>query len=683
MPEFHNNILSVTTSELNACGLSLGYIRRALSGQRKGEVYCWDHHKEGKQVYIHYHSIKPQYQTSIKALFCNNLEPEIWLRKRDENKAQESIELLTDKVTTLIHTDADEIAQLMTLQIHTPTEVHQLARAAGWLRVINEFDAKKARRMGFDNVESLRSELFKRCLKEQTATPIPLIRFKKGLITNERVLFRNAAKYKKEGIKCLVHGGTGNVNRQKADTHVHAKLIELASNPVKFSWEDVSMMFNDWAVKTGKQRLTTSAVKQYLNTPKIRKVWFYSRHGKLAGDNELQCLINREKPSFPDAMWSIDGTTMQLYYRDDKGAIKSDLYVYFVADANTGAIIGHSIAYAETSGMVEEALRNAINKHSNKPYQLQYDNSSANQSAVIQNLMTNMARVHFPCEPYKGRSKYVEGIIGHFQQRVLRKQEAFKGGNITSQSLNSKANPELLSKFKKNPELLLSLDEVIVEFNRAVDEWNSRGEKRDQFGHFTGESKISRYNSIQHEKRVKLNYFDKISLFFIEQKQPYTYGVNGVELEVNKHKRNYIVPDPDSVGDFIFANEHLGEKFTVRMDRENPEMIILYQDGKYMAQAFEKERYAAAVADMNEGDKSRQVKFKIKQEEYGHQYAMRELEKQRSLLGENSATGTDGFGWWDTSKKNENARESVYEDAANGISDGLTDKQRRILNIGK
>lgn len=75
--------------------------------------------------------------------------------------------------------------------------------------------------------------------------------------------------------------------------------------------------------------------------------------------------------------------------------------------------------------------------------------------------------------------------------------------------------------------------------------------------------------------------------------------------------------------------------------------------------------------------------FKAKQEEFGQQYATRELERQMEILGELKATGTDGFGWWDSSKLAENNRENQLEDNRNGISDGLTDKQRRILDIGR
>ena len=685
MPDYHNDILYVTREELADCGISKGYVNRALTGQRKGEVYCWEHHKQGRQVYIHYHSLMPKYQALIKAVHCGGLEPEIWIKQQEQQKAMAVIDRLADQVTALVTSNPEEIQQLTETKLFTPIEIHQLARAAGWLRLINEYNVTKARKLGFQSVNDFRNEVFKRCLNEQEAEPIPLIKFKKSKITSLRWLVKNAVDYKKQGIECLIHKGVGNVNREKEDkdTKVHAKLIQLASNPVKYSWEDVALKYNTWAVANNKPEYTMPVIKQYLNTPKIKKVWYYNRHGKHAADNVLQPLINRNRPSFPDALWSIDGTSMQLYYIDENGKIKSDLYVYFVTDANTTSIIGTSIAFAETTGMVTEALRNAISTYGNKPYQLQYDNSSANVSVAVKSLMSNMSRVHFPCEPYKGRSKYVEVIIGHFQQRVLRQYQNFKGGNVDVRSLNSKANPELLAWLRKNPEHLPTREGVIEMLNQAVSKWNQRGEKRDNFGRFIGQSKIERYTTIQHEKRAKLNYFDSLSMFMVEQRMPYTYGTNGVVVEIKGNKHHFIVPDGDSVGDFVFANENLGTKFKIKIDRDNPDMIALYRKGVFIDFAYSKERYAACVADATAESTSKRIQFKQKQEQWGEQYAKRELERQMMELGELQATGTDGFGWWDSSKLDHNQREAALEDAANGMGDGLTDRQRKILRIGK
>ncbi len=676
MPVIHLDILCVTEPELTQCGVSATYLQAVRAKQRAGKVYCWEHHKEGNAYYYHYHSLRPVYQTLVRTAICGGAEPEVYIA----NMAQRQTDAVTEQIASLVQTDPDELNTLLACRLVSPTEAHQLARAAAWLRIINEYDAKSVRRLGFSSITAFRDGVFKHCLNEQNSN---LIRFKKGAITNERVLYVNAVKYRDNGIQCLIHGGNGNVNRQKTDTLAHAKLMELASAQVKYSWEDIGLMYNDWAELNERKNLTVEAIKAHLYKPAFKKVWYYMRHGKLAADNEIQPLINRNAPSFPDALWSLDGSTVQLYYVDDKGAIRSDLYVYFVTDACTGAIIGYSIAYAETAELVEQALRLAIFTHGNKPYQLQYDNSSANVAYVTRNLMDNMARVSFPCEPYKGRSKYVESVIGHFQQRVLRKRENFKGGNITTRSLNSKANPELLAQLKKDSSRLPSVGEVIDEFKQAVGEWNGRGESRDSFGRFTGPSKLARYSSIQHEKRAKISYFEQIRLFFIEQKDPYTYEANGIAMTIKGKKYHFAVHDPDGIGDFIFSAENFGLKFNVRLDRENTHFITLYRDGKYIADAVDKEYYASAVADLKEGEKANLYRFKQKQDENGYDYAVAEMARQMEVLGENKATGTDGFGWWDTSKASNNARESASEDARNGISDGLSDRQRKILNIGK
>ena len=683
MPTYSNNILSVTIAELEQCGLSANYLNRALTGQRKGEVYCWEHHKVGKKIFIHYESLLDKYKTLIRNFLCGGVEPIVFIKTKEVEKAQAPLDAIADQLQGLVTTDADELQTLMKTGLYSPTEAHQLARAAGWLRLLNEYDVRRVRSLGYKCIDEFRQAVFKHCLNEQSSNPA-LIRWKKGNLSNIRVLVeRYAVEYKKQGIDSLIHRGIGNVNREKADAQVHAKLIQLASERVKYSFEDIAMMYNDWADEVGKPNMTTSAVKAYLNTPKIKKVWFYARHGKLSGDNELQTLIQREKPSFPDALWSIDGTSSQLYYLDEKGKIQSDLYIYFVTDACTGAIIGHSVAFAETAQMVTEALKNAVDTHENKPYQVQYDNSSANIAFATQAMISNMSRVHFPCEPYKGRSKYVESIIGHFQQRVLRKDKSFKGGNVNVKSLNSVANPELLKELAKNPEQLYTREGAIVAIAEAVSEWNKRGEKRNNYGRFVGESKIQRYTTVQHEKRTKLNYFDRISLFVAELPKLYAYTTQGVKLELNKQKYNFIVPDPDSVGDFIFANEHLGEKFTVRINGENPNMITLLQNGVVVAHAYEKERYAACVADLKDGEKAKQVLFKNKQEQYGVQYSISELERQMVILSELQPTGTDGFGWQDRPKYVHNVIERKQEDTRNGMDDGLSEVERKLMKIGR
>jgi len=672
----HKNILCATIDDLTSCGVSKRTVIDGLLSQRKGLVYCWAHHKEGRKVYLHYESLRDNYKLLIKTILCGGVEPDLWVKNKEAERLNRELDDLCSNLSNMVEVDPSEVMSLTKSGLFTPQEVQRIARAAGWLRLWRKMDVKTARRYGFTSVKEIQSELFKRCLNEQPK----YVKFPKP-INSERTLDRKAREYARDGLDCLIGGYFGNVNREKINTKVHAILMSLAGNPLKYSFEDIGLFYNTEAREKGLPQMTVSAIKQHLNKPKHKQVWMFARHGKLDVDILLMPQIERAPVSRPDALWSIDGTSMQLYYLDANGKIKSDLYVYFVADVYSSAIIGYSVAFSESTGMVAEAMKMAIDKYGYKPYQLQYDNSSANISGAIQSLMFNMSHVHFPCTPYSGKSKYIETYIGHFQQRVLRYHEEFKGANITARSLNSKANPELLAKLKANKELLKSEHDVIAMFDEAVKKWNERGEKRNAYGEFVGNSKIDRYMSA-HSDREQLNYFEKISLFMAELPKPYEYKQQGITIK--KHK--YIVPDVDGIGDFEFNRNYMGEKFTVRINPLNPDFITLYQNEKLIATAHEKEKYAACVADMKSrpGDASKFKIFLQKREQYGYEHALSEMERQKQILNDNDlrATGTDGFGWYDTPKDEFNRIQGKIEDIKNGMNDEPRDARSiALMNI--
>lgn len=681
-------VLCVTVPELGECGVSNNTLKCALKRQRIGEVYCWPHHKEGREVFIHFDGMGDKYKALINKVICGDVDAHLWAENKAAEELNRKLMALKRSLRTMVEISVDELTRLTEMQLFIPADVQRIARAAGWLRLWRRMDVKTARQYGFTSVKEVQAELFKQCLNEQIQG---FVKFPKA-INNERVLDRKAREYDKDGLDCLIGGYFGNVNREKMNGQAHAILMQLASEQVKYSFEDIGMFYNEQAEGLGLPKMTVSAIKQHLNTPKHKKVWYYMRHGKLVGDADMQPLVDRAPVSRPDMLWSLDGTTMQLYYKKlvkdnkgrDKWVVMSDLYAYFVTDACTGSIIGYSVAFSESSGMVVEALKNTVDIWGYKPYQMNYDNSSANISATVKALINNMSHVNFPCTPYSGRSKSVELVIGHFQQRELRKFKNFKGGNITVKSNNSTANPELLKELSKNLEFTDKLpteEQVLAEFKAGVEAWNNRGEGRDAYGAFVGKSKIERYAE-GFEGRTQLNYFEKLSLFMVElknQQHPfgeYEYRQKGIEVSIRGEKMKFIVPDNESSAmDFEFSREHLGHTFKVfvnlRVDR--PEWIELRdRNGKKVADAYEKEKFAACVAEMKgkPGEMSK-VHYFIEQQKNCYESAKTEMERQREIAEQTGfrATGTDGygFGWWDTPKTVENARNNRIEDERNGI----------------
>ena len=681
-------VLCVSVPELVESGVSESYLKRALSGQRTGEMFCWPHHKEGREVFVHFDGMAAKYRELVKRVICRGVDAALWVENRAAEELNRKLEGVKKGLRMMVEVSAGDLTRLSDMQLFVPTDVQRIARAAGWLRLWRRMDVKTARKYGFASVKEMQAEMFKQCLNEQIQG---FVKFPKA-INSERVLDRKAREYEKEGLDCLVGGYFGNVNREKMNGQTHAILMQLAGEQVKYSFEDIGLMYNEQAPGLGLPKMTVSAIKQHLNMPKHKKVWYYMRHGKLVGDADMQPMIDREPVSKPDMLWSLDGTTMQLYYKkrvkDGKGrekwSIKSDLYAYFVTDACTGAIIGYSVAFSESSGMVIEALQNTVDKWGYKPYQMNYDNSSANISATVKGLINNMSHVNFPCTPYSGRSKSVELVIGHFQQRELRKLKNFKGGNVTVKSVNSVANPELLKELAKDLDFTDKLPtekQVLAEFDQAVEAWNKRGEARDAYGAFIGKSKIERYAE-EVEGRVKMNYFEKLSLFMVElrnQQHPfgeYEYRQKGIEVAIRGEKMKFVVPDNEiSAMDFEFSREHLGHTFKVYVNlRANrPEWIELRdRNGKKVADAYEKEKLAACVADMKNkpGERGKIQLFNIMQKRC-YEDAKTEMERQREIAEQTGfrATGTDGFGfgWGDTPKTVVNAQNNAVEDRRNGI----------------
>ena len=681
-------VLCVSVPELVESGVSESYLKRALSGQRTGEMFCWPHHKEGREVFVHFDGMAAKYKELVKRVICRGVDAALWVENRAAEELNRKLEGVKKGLRMMVEVSAGDLTRLSDMQLFVPTDVQRIARAAGWLRLRRRMDVKTARKYGFASVKEVQAEMFKQCLNEQIQG---FVKFPKA-INSERVLDRKAREYAADGLDCLVGGYFGNVNREKMNGRTHAILMQLAGDPVKYSFEDIGLIYNEQAPGLGLPKMTVSAIKQHLNMPKHKKVWYYMRHGKLVGDADMQPMIDRKPVSKPDMLWSLDGTTMQLYYKkavkDSKGREKwkvmSDLYAYFVTDACTGAIIGYSVAFSESSGMVIEALQNTVDKWGHKPYQMNYDNSSANISATVNGLINNMSHVNFPCTPYSGRSKSVELVIGHFQQRELRKLKNFKGGNVTVKSPNSVANPELLKELAKDlafTDKLPTEEQVLVEFDQAVEAWNGRGEARDAYGAFIGKSKIERYAE-EREGRVKMNYFEKLSLFMVElknQQHPfgeYEYRQKGIEVAIRGEKMKFIVPDnASSAMDFEFSREHLGHTFKVfvNLRADRPEWVELRdRNGKKVADAYEKEKLAACVADMKNkpGEMGKIQLFNIMQK-HCYEDAKTEMERQREIAEQTGfrATGTDGFGfgWWDTPKTVVNAQNNAVEDRRNGI----------------
>jgi hypothetical protein len=665
MPEYRiyksNKTICLTVDELtNGCDVSINTIKAGLKRQRKKLVACWPHHKEGKIVYIHYDGLREEYKELVRERLCGGADPELWLRNKETTAAIEKASAEASRLSECITVLQEDIEFFALTGCYTGQQCQQRARAAAWLRMLSGITALQSHRQGYSTIELLREAVVKELKNEKKQELIS------GIPTgNSRVLQRRVKAFEANGIGLLVDGKQRNQNRRIITSEISAFLVTEYGRPSpKISLIDLAEKYNSVvALENGWPLLKPSAIRGHLYQAEIFPIWYQSRHGKIAAMNNIMPQAVRRAVSRSNALWSHDGTPVQLYYLDEQAKVRSSLYLYVVTDAHSRAIIGHSLGESENYRAVIGALTDAIDTYGYVPDQVQYDNGSSNICDAVQAFQDNMSLVHFPCQPRRARAKYVEAIFGMFQTLVLRQETNFKGANITARSLDNRANPEHLEELKKK-HLLPTLAELKEQVIVLIDKYNNLATGRDQYGRRIGDAPIVKYKSALQGSRT-LNYFEKISLFVVSVAKPYKYGVRGIERKVDGQKYYYIVPDDENnTSDFNFQRKHHGESFTVKINLDNPDFIMLFDaDGRFVAEARDREKLAPCIADYREGEGS-----KVQQFIHGTKSWTKENEERyRQLL---RPTGTDGFVSVELMDKDSyNRMESEAIDHINGIEE--------------
>lgn len=457
----------------------------------------------------------------------------------------------------------------------------QLAEACGWLRLSDsEFWATAWAR---------RSEFFHSVV--QVVAGRNLYGFK---VSNGRVLERRLKRWQDEGRESLLPKNCGNCNAAKLCETQIKRIVSLYASPLKPSIQAVADIYNREAQERDWNTVDYERVRQILQFSDHRQIISLARHGKDAAKNELERTIKRRRPSFPDALWVGDGSTIQLYYKDKAGKVQSNLYAYAIIDAYSESIIGYAIGATETATLVQASLRDAVRKTGMTPYQLQYDNSSANKGQEAQQLFDQLARLHFPTAPYSGKAKVIEAIWGRMEQSNMRHFPNFKGGNITAKSRDARANPDFLANLMKSGELP-SFDQVVAQFRLVVETMNNTVGKRDS------RTPAERYRDAN-EQRTPMDYLTMVEAFWVERRNQVRYTKDGVGIEVDGKRYFYEVEVERGLESLEFRMKYLGDAFTVKYDPDDLEYICLYKDGVWIATARQKYEAPMARVDMLEGE---------------------------------------------------------------------------------
>lgn len=413
-------------------------------------------------------------------------------------------------------------------------------------------------------------------------------------VSTDRTLDRKVKRWLQDGREGLLPGTLANDNAKKVCELGLNRLIDLYASPQKPDFVAVTRIYNTEAPAKGWAQLSEERVRQLLSSAKIRQISYGHRNGTEAMRQAMERSVKRRRPSFPDALWVMDGTTVQLLYLDG-GKVRSELYVYYVIDAATHAVIGYAIGSAERSTLVQAALRTACKNTMKLPHQVQYDNSSANKSVEVQSLLGSLAQVGFPTAPYNGKAKVIEQIQGAIEGQMLRYFPNWKGGNITAKSIRTRANVEAIGELMRTKDMP-TRDGVMAQVRLSLEVWNN------SMGKKANTTRIDLYKETEHPKRREIDYLMLVDLFWVDRREPVTYTKDGITIQVDGERYTYEVEAERGVEDMNFRMQHLGDKFSVKYDPDDLDQINLYLDGGWVATANKKYELPMAVVDMAPGE---------------------------------------------------------------------------------
>lgn len=676
MPCISKDIICITVPELEKCGVSNIYLRKALERQRTGLVYCWPHHKIGRDIYIHYDGIQDKYKALIKTEICGGLEVKEWIKYNTIRDylpmvIQEEKNLLADFVITRERVDVSNGEVTEEKRTGLADEyISLLLYQSRWYRLMHKdvycYRKRELKKLGISGISEYRSI----CIMIANS-PTELFPDGAKLPKSPVSCYRNQVVYEETGVLSLISGKYGNICTQKVGDEQLQVLIDLYSDGRKPDYHRVTKWYNEaavrmeWVTKGGKPAtISESCVKYNLKIPEVQQVWYLARHGLQAWKNVFGYTILRFRPTMRDAVWCGDGTKVNLYYRTPDG-MAAKLNVYAIVDGHSGYWLGWDICEDENTESIQRAMRMAIIRSGYiLPFQMQYDGDSSNS------YYKRLTSLHFPAMPNNGQSKIIERCFKSMQEEYMRSAEEFTGMNITATNINSKVNKDLIDKLQKSDRLKNKREAI---------------QMQERFFHLMnntpgcdGKTPKQRYFESVNTEVTAVTKFDWVNLFWNWNERPSTYTKDGLLWTEGKVKKYYEVvqgyefdhlndvlpetttPDPD------FMCKYIRQEFWVRFDPDNRKRIALYKeeaDGtrRFVAWAVERDRMAYAVQDYRENERTEiNKRLEVKKEQ-----KRRAIDKRKIAadFGDSEEMLKLGYQWFDKETLH-NAEMDMYCDGA-------------------
>lgn len=373
---------------------------------------------------------------------------------------------------------------------------------------------------------------------------------------------------REQGYSSLLSGKLGNTSTTKIGIEEGRLLVALKRSKVPvYTNRQIFDEYNRQAEKEGRKPLkSVQSVTDYLNRPEVKPLWFDAAYGELESRQVFNRLHRTELPQMRDALWYGDGTKLNLYYRDDRGKVRT-VQVYEVIDAYSEVLLGFHISETEDYEAQYHAYRMAVQTARHKPYEIVHDNQGGHKRANSAGMLDRICHIHRTTAPYSGQSKTIESVFGRFQSQVLHRRWAFTGMNITAKSRDSRPNLEFT---QANRDSLPTLGELKEEYVKARQEWNEAKHPA------TGVSRMEMYEKSANPEAPEVTAIDMVEMFWTMTSRPSRFTASGIEITVGGRKMAYEVFCSPGVPDLKWRRENTTREFYVKYDPYDLQTVRLY-----------------------------------------------------------------------------------------------------------
>lgn len=414
--------------------------------------------------------------------------------------------------------------------------------------------------------------------------------YKHSLPCSDRRLREALSKLKKEGLESLIPlGKYNNKNGSKVKTDEQKYLIqEMLSNGRNLENKTIADMYNAVASQLEWDSITPAAVGVWRK--KLKRISEPGRRGIKNYNNTLAMQNKRSRPTAPLYMWSADGWTAELFYKEtkvDKNGRKTTNYlnrmtVEVIIDAYNNYPIGYAIADKENANMTEAAMRNALN-HTKKlfgqryrTWQIQSDNFQKKRLAPMWQALGN---IWTPAQVGNAKAKPIEQWFKHIMQKrcQLSKYPNWGGYGITSKK-DKQVNDEWLNDnkhfFPTKEQCRQQIDEIMESI---------RSEFREEF--------VTAFNSLPDAEKLPIS----------EDLYLYKFGH---KTEPNKLEGQGLTPRIEGIEhwfdcfDLEFRN-HSHERWIIHYDPDDTSRALAVAKDKEELRFIVEEKYIQPMALKN------------------------------------------------------------------------------------